>query len=251
MGWFTSKKKKKEDSLAAMVALNYLAMSVDGNADQREIKSMVLYWRGLLLEGDPGDHFNDWYDESGDVRTDKLTELAKELETSGFEFQHTNSELDPSIFPIIDEFISAIRKEHREIAIRSIVALCGSDLEWHKNELSLMEYVSKKLSIKRKRMNAFLEEGKTLVNERIKAAKEKQRNKETWDKAIKEVSVPGWKDEIAQFMADLYNENVATLLATSDEQIAKDVPTITPSKAKVIKKQMGQSITSNSSLFSS
>ena len=63
--------------------------------------------------------------------------------------------------------------------------------------------------------------------------------------------MPGWKDEIAQFMADLYDENVATLLATSDEQIAKDVPTITPSKAKVIKKQMGQSITSNSSLFSS
>ena len=251
MGWFTSKKEKKENSLGAMFALNYLAMTVDGDADQREINSMVLYWRGLLLEGDPGDHFNDWYDESGDVSTDKLVELGKEMETSGFEFQHTDSELDPSIFPIIDGFVSAIRYEHREITIRSIVALCGSDLEWQKNELSFLEYVGKKLSIKKKHMDAFLEEGKTLVNERIEAAKEKQMNKETWDKAIKEVSVPGWKNETAQFMADLYDENVATLLATSDEEIAKDVPTITPAKAKVIKKQMAQTITNDSSLFSS
>jgi hypothetical protein len=39
-------------------------------------------------------------------------------------------------------------------------------------------------------------------------------------------------------MGHLYDQSISTVLSTSDKQIAKDVPGITESKAKVIKKQL-------------
>ena len=61
-----------------------------------------------------------------------------------------------------------------------------------------------------------------------------------WDEKIKNVNVPGWKDETAVFMGYLYDKDIDTVLSISDEEMAKNVPGITESKANVIKKQLAE-----------
>ena len=39
-------------------------------------------------------------------------------------------------------------------------------------------------------------------------------------------------------MSDLYEEDLDILLSTSDTQVAKYLPLVTPAKVKVLKKQM-------------
>jgi uncharacterized tellurite resistance protein B-like protein len=239
VSWGANRKKKsKGNSLNSMFTLNYLMMSVDGEIDEYEQRSLIRYWRKLLLEDDQGDWFADWYDDEGDVRTDKLMDLTKEIEGRGYNFAHTDTELDESIFPIIDILAKSIRSEHRQITINALVSLCGADLEWHPNEVKLIEYIAKKIKIKKKVLKNLIESSKELIEQAIQEVEESRKKKELWAIAIQKVSIPGWKEETARFMSELYEEDLDILLSTSDSQVAKDVPSITPAKAKVLKKQM-------------
>lgn len=237
-------------------------MSVDGVIDEQEQSSLMRYWRKLLLEDKDkhGDWFADWYDDEGDVRTDKLMDLTKEIKGRGYNFAHTDTELDESIFPIIDILAKSIHPYHKQITINALVNLCGADLEWHPNEEKLIEYIAKKIKIKKNVLKNLIEGDKKHIEHTIqkreesrkkeaqqkaeyrkKKAQEKEerrKKKERWAKAIQKVSIPGWKEETARFMSELYEQDLDILLSTSDSQVAKDVPSITRAKAKVLKNQM-------------
>lgn len=125
--------------------------------------------------------------------------------------------------------------------------MCGADLEWHPNEVKLIEHIAKKIKIKKEELKTLIESDKGHI-EGVKPAgflatalqetEERQKKKELWSIAIQKVDFPGWKEETAQFMSNLYEEDLDILLSTSDKQVAEDVPQITTAKAKVLKKQM-------------
>ena len=247
--WLKNKKKKKlHASLEAMLELNLVVNTLDGVADEEEQLQIIESFKNFIIEitakniDKHSEHFGntDHYDGPKDLDFNKMQEVSASIieKISHYDYNPSGTDIDNKVYTIFDSLTNLIIKNHRDLTFKSLVSLCGADLDLHPNEIKALDYLAKKLRIKNKdRIVGEERERIEQVKRNIEANKEKIA---LWDEKIKNVNVPGWKDETAVFMGYLYDKDIDTVLSISDEEMAKNVPGITESKAKVIKKQLAE-----------
>jgi len=249
--WLKNKKKKKlHASLEAMLELNLVVNTLDGVAGEEEQSQICESFKNFIIEITAKDidkgleYFGEYFtvneEGSKDLDFNKMQEVSASIieKTSRYDYDPSGTDIDNRVYTIFDSLTNLIIENHRDLTFKSLVSLCGADLDLHPNEIKALDYLAKKLRIKNKdRIVGEERERIEQVKRNIEANKEKIA---LWDEKIKNVNVPGWKDETAVFMGYLYDKEIHTVLSTSDEEMAKNVPGVTEAKANVIKKQLAE-----------
>jgi|TARA_B100001964_G_scaffold169955_1_gene186931 hypothetical protein len=242
--WLKKKKRNSQiESIKALLTLLNIMMSVDKSVTDEETQKVFYSLYNLIKDSGPDGPFSEyWTHEEGvdfvDPETITSMVIASNDYVGEMEFKHGDTEIDSRVFAEFDSLTNLIVKDHRDYAFRSLVALCGADLDWHANEVKALDYLSTKLKIKNK--DIIVDEERTRVEQVLRDIEANKVKIALWDEKIKKVTVPGWKKETGDFMGHLYDKDIDVVLSTPDKQLAKDIPGITEAKAKVIKKLLSE-----------
>ena len=243
--WYIMRKQKKAKfHVEAMAGLGSIASLIDGESDEYERKTLIrrmkLHVENEASDDTHGDIYKPYLDDEGDFTIDGAIALVEAAtETYGLEdLKMNSSEVPEEVLLKVDEMCKKINKNMRADVFEMLADQVSADVEFHPNEMVLLERVGKGLKIKKKEQMRVIDEQKATVARAIESVEAERAMKELWDQQIQKVNVPGWKDEMAEFMSLLYDKNLDLLMETPDKKVAKDVPGLTESKANVIKKQM-------------
>jgi len=243
-----NKLERIKNSLDAWLKLHQLVMMLDGEAEDLKIFYNEHYLPTIsqyLYDLDFGyEYLGDNYciNEEGDrdfnwdfIGNNFQTSL-NEIVASGDTDAESAPVLDKFYYPRFDSLTKSIIKKYREDTFRSLAKLCGSDLDLHEREIQGLDYLAKKLKIKNKKKKEIMDEVREEVEETIRKNEANAERIALWDEKIKTVNIPGWKKQTGDFMGHLYDKDIDAVLSISDKQLAKDVPGLTESKAKALKK---------------